>query len=299
MNQQTLARTYCFEGKGLHTGKYAHVRFCPAPADTGVVFIRTDLGGAVIPAKATNVSSTRRSTRLGRGKAVVGTVEHALSALYGMGIDNAYIEIDNVEMPILDGSAAIYVSAMGADRPVVQNAPRKWIKPTREIIVRNERSGGWIKIVPASEPSFSITIDFQSRVLGKQSVTFDSSSDYCTGIAPCRTFCFLDEIIPQLALGLIKGGDISNALVIVEKPVSSLEQFILTRLRGMKDVKIPSRGYLGNPSLRFPDECGRHKMLDLLGDISLCGGFLQARLTAYKPGHSMNTSAAKELYKSL
>ena len=193
MNQQTLKKTYEFKGKGLHTGKYAHVRLCPAPIDTGIVFVRTDLGGLRIPATADNVRSTRRSTLLGKGRAEVGTVEHLMSALTGMGIDNAIVEVDNCEIPILDGSAAGFVNAIAADGVLEQDAPRKWVEIPREVIVRNPNTGAWIKLAPNPKPSIELTIDFKHRFPGKQTVTFGPGDDYATGIAPCRTFCFLSE----------------------------------------------------------------------------------------------------------
>ena len=202
MNQRTLLKEYSFEGKGLHTGKYSRVLFRPAPAGSGIVFVRTDIGGAMVPAVSGNVFSTRRSTLLRSGNARVGTVEHAMSALTGLGVDNAVIEIDGPEMPILDGSAAPYVQAIAPDGLSEQDAPRLWVEIPHEIIVRNERTGGWIKIVPADEPSYELTIDFNSKVMGMQTARFDSNVDYAFQIAPCRTFCFLHEVFPLLFLGL-------------------------------------------------------------------------------------------------
>lgn len=300
MNQQTLKGTYSFEGRGLHTGRPVHVRLCPAPADTGIVFERTDLGGARVEALASNVCSTRRSTMLGRGKAKVGTVEHVLSALLGLGIDNALIEIDSAEMPILDGSARPYAEAIDRDGVLDQGVPRKWVKLKREIIVRNDRSGAWIKLTPAAEPSVEVTVDYNSKVLGTQTVTYSADDDYVKSIAPCRTFCFLHEIVPQLLFGLIKGGDLDNALVVVEKPAPRWVMRRIARLKGRKDVPEAGKpGYLAEGGLRFPDECGRHKLLDLLGDLRLCGGLPCFRVEAFKPGHALNTAAAREVLKSL
>ena len=299
MNQQTLKKTYSFEGKGLHTGKAVRVRLCPAPADSGIVFVRTDLGGARVPALASNVRSTRRSTQLAAGRAKVGTVEHVLSALTGMGVDNALVEIDNVEMPILDGSARPYAEAIAADGTLDQKVARKWVELKREIIVRNDRKGSWIKVTPAGEPGIELTIDFPSPVLGKQTVSFSEGDSYLNAVAPCRTFCFLHEIMPQLMLGLIKGGDVNNAIVVVDKPVASWR---MRRLAGILNKELPEvlqPGFLAEGGLRFPDECARHKMLDLIGDIRLCGGIPRFRIEAYKAGHTLNTAAAREILKQL
>ncbi len=299
MNQHTLKKEYTFEGKGLHTGKQACVLLRPAPAGTGVVFVRTDLGGVEIPAVAANVASTRRSTLLKKGKAKVGTVEHLLSALYGLGIDNAYVHINSPEMPILDGSAAPYVNAISPDGTVEQDAPRAWVEIPHEILVRNERTGAWIKIVPAETPSFELTIDFGSKVLGVQTVSYGPGVDYASQIAPCRTFCFLHEVFPLLFLGLARGGDVSNAIVVVEKPVKCWQARFMARVLGQTVDAVPASGYICNPALRFEDECARHKLLDLIGDLRLCGGFLKAKVEAYKPGHALNTAAAREIMNKL
>ena len=294
MDQRTLRDSCTFDGKGLHSGAESHVTVEPAPPGTGIVFVRTDLG-TEIPAVASNVVSTRRSTTLGVGRAKVGTVEHLLSALTGMGIDNARILTSAPEMPILDGSAAPFASAFAACGIVEQGAEREWIVPDREIEVVNPRSGSRIVITPADEPSLELTIDYGSKVPGVQTVTFDGTVDYHTRVAPCRTFCFLHEIFPLLALGLAKGGDASNAIIVADRPVSERRIALMARRLGQPEVKVTPDGYLDNVVLRFPDECARHKLLDLIGDLRLAGGFLKANVKAYKPGHAINTLAAKEL----
>lgn len=299
MNQYTLKSACSFSGRGLHTGKPVNVKICPAPVDTGIVFVRTDLGGARVPALATNVRSTRRSTQLAVGRAKVGTVEHVLSALTGLGIDNAVVELDNVEMPILDGSAKLYTEAIEAVGTVDQGVPRKWIKLKKEIIVRNEKKGAWIKVTPAGEPGVELTIDFPSKVLGKQTVNLVMGDSYAKEVAPCRTFCFLQEIMPQLMLGLIKGGDVSNAIVIIDKPVSRCRMSRLARILRKDVPEVLQPGFMAEGGLRFPNECARHKLLDLIGDIRLCGGIPSFRIEAYKAGHRLNTAAAKEILKNL
>lgn len=296
MKQRTLSKTYKFWGKGLHTGCYSHMSIKPAPVDTGIVFVRTDLG-VRIPAIAENVSSTSRSTTLSVGKASVCTVEHVLSALTGLVVDNAIVEIDNKEVPILDGSARLYVENMAGDPFVEQDKERNYIEIDREMLVENKKTGSWIRIAPADAPSIDVTIDFNSRVLGIQKTHWDLSTDYVTGIGPCRTFCFLHEIQHLAALGLVKGGDVENAIVIVEKPLPERKMARIARAFGQPNLSVTPAGYLSNLELRFPDECGRHKLLDIMGDIRLSGGFLKARVEAYKPGHSLNTQAALEIRK--
>ncbi len=294
MNQRTLKNTYSFEGKGLHSGKFAHMRVCPAAENTGLRFHRVDLGpDAYVDAIAENVSLTARSTTITKGKVSVSTIEHLLSALTGLGIDNALIEIDNVEVPILDGSAEKYVEVMAPDGVVEQDAPRKYIEISSEFLYKDEKSGSYVKLLPSDEPSYEVTIDFNSKVLGVQTVTWDFTKDYVKEIAPCRTFCFLHEIQVLASLGLIKGGDLSNAIVIVEKQVPPFVVSRLAKSMGYPDLKITHKGYLSNVELHFPDECGRHKLLDIIGDLRLAGGFLKAKVVAYKPGHSINTRVAK------
>ena len=272
MNQQTLKNSYFFEGKGLHTGTYAHMKVLPAPADTGIRFYRMDLENQPeVPALAENVTNTSRSTTISVGEAQVVTIEHIMSALTGLGVDNARIELDNQEVPILNGSAEPYVQAFQADGLEDQGVPRQYITLPLAIEVTDPRTGSWVKIEPADAPSAHISVDFNSPVLGIQQAHWDEQTDYAIEIAPCRTFCFYKEIEPMLKGGLIKGGDLSNALVVTET------------------------GYMDNPTLHFPDECGRHKLLDLLGDFRLAGGYLNARITAFKPGHPINTKAAKAI----
>lgn len=297
MKQRTLSKSYTFWGKGLHSGCYSHMRIKPAPANTGIVFLRTDKG-VEVPALAENVSSTARSTTLSTGRVCVRTVEHVLSALTGLGVDNALIEIDNKEVPILDGSAKPYIERMASDPLVEQDAERKWVELDREIYVENRKTGSYIRISPAPEPEFDVTIDFNSRVLGVQKVHWDLGVDYSTQVGPCRTFCFFHEIQKMASLGLVKGGDVENAIVIVEKPVCEKKLVRMANAFNQPQLSVTPEGYLTNLTLRFPDECGRHKLLDIIGDMRLAGGFLKARVEAYKPGHSLNTTAAKEVRKT-
>lgn len=298
MNQRTLKKTYTFEGKGLHTGCYSHLSLKPAPVGTGIVFVRTDLG-LEVPALAQYVSKTSRSTTITRGKASVSTIEHVMSALTGLGVDNAYVEVDSREVPILDGSARLYAEAVAPDGLQEQDAERKWLTLDREIELKNSKTGSYIKVIPSDELSYEVTIDFNSRVLGVQTVTWSPDMDYASEVAPCRTFCFLHEIWLLSLLGLVKGGDVENAIVVVEKPVTDRELARMSKRFGQPRLSVSPEGYLSNLTLRFPDECGRHKLLDIMGDLRLAGGFLKAKIVAYKPGHSINTSIAKTIEKSI
>ena len=243
----------------------------PAPAGTGIRIRRTDLPGQPeVPALAEYVTSTARSTTLALGEAQAITVEHLLSALTGLGVDNALVELDGCEVPILNGSAAPYAKAFGTGGLEDQGVPRAYLDLPQAVEVHDERSGGWVRVEPATTPSADITVEFP--ILGVQQAHWDEGTDYATELAPCRTFVLYRDIEALLKGGLIKGGDLDNALVITE-----------------------DGGYLNNPQLHFPDECGRHKLLDLLGDLRLAGGHLNARISAYKPGHTLNTQAAQAI----
>ena len=298
MNQRTLVNTYSFEGKGLHTGKYAHLNIKPAPANTGIVFVRTDAEGQPqIEALAENVSQTSRCTTISKGGVSVWTIEHLMSALTGLGVDNAYIELDNEEVPILDGSARFYVEAILKDGLEVQDAERNYITLSEPVEIKDETTGSYIRISPAEETDYELTVDFNSRILGVQTVHWDYDMDYAEQIAPCRTFVFFHEIEFLAANGLVKGGDVDNAIIIVEHPVKDEQISRLANLFDIPKLEVTGEGYLNNLTLHFPDECGRHKLLDLIGDLRLCGGFLRAKIDAYKPGHSINTAAAKIVRK--
>ena len=271
-NQHTLKKIYSFEGKGLHTGTFSHMKVMPAAAGTGIRFRRTDLPGSPeIEALAENVTTTTRSTTIACGEATAVTIEHIMSVLTCLGVDNAVIELDNQEVPILDGSARLYLEAFLPDGLEDQGVERKYITLPYTLEVSDEKTGSWVRMEPASAPSAQSTVDFNSPVLGVQTADWHESVDYAREIGPCRTFCFYREIEPMLEKGLIKGGDLSNALVVTDT------------------------GYMGDPVLHHTDECGRHKMLDLLGDMRLAGGYVNARITAFKPGHTINTKAAKAL----
>ena len=293
MKQHTIKKACEFHGKGLHTGKIADMTIKPAPVNTGIVFVRKDIGTeAFVSALAENVSSTARSTTISCGEISVSTIEHVMSALTGMGIDNAIIELNNVEVPILDGSALQYVKAF-AGNIEEQDADRVFITIPDEIELKDEKSGSWVKITPADKPSFDITADFNSHVLGVQEASWDLSKNYAEEIGPCRTFVFFHEVEFLLANNLEKGGDVDNAIVIVEHPVTDEQISRMAELFNQPKLGVSESGYLSNLTLHFPNECGRHKLLDMIGDMRLAGGYLNAKVTAFKPGHTINTNTAK------
>lgn len=292
MKQQTLTTEYTFEGRGLHTGKYAHLTLKPAPAGYGIRFVRTDVG-VEIPALASHISRTDRSTTISEGEVSVVTIEHVMSALTGLGVDNARIEIDNEEVPILDGSAERYVRAVAPDGLQAQDAERVWLEFDEPFEVRDEQTGSWVRVEPAATMSFEAKSDFNSRVLGVQEARWEEPADYVGQIAPCRTFVFFHELEFLAARGLVKGGDVDNAIVIVEHPVSEEQIESMCRLFGQPHLSVTPQGYLSNLKLHFPNECGRHKLLDLIGDMRLLGGFPKARITAFKPGHTINSVASR------
>ena len=272
----------------------------PAPANTGLRFRRTDLGeDSYIDALAENVSNTARSTTISCGDASVSTIEHVLSALTGMGVDNALIDIDNVEVPILDGSAKPYIDAIWADGFQQQDEPRKYIEINRTIEIRNDQTGSFVRIEPAEEFSYDIKVDFNSRVLGVQNAQWNADVVYPEQIGICRTFVFFHEIEFLFNNNLVNGGDVDNAIVIVEHPVTDEQVSRMSQLFNVPALTVREDGYLSNLVLRFPNECARHKLLDLIGDLRLCGGFLKAKVTAEKAGHGINTSAAKAVRATL
>lgn len=275
MKQHTLKSSLSFSGIGLHTGKPVQMRLSPAPVGFGICFNRTDLG-ASLPARLEHVGQTRRSTSLeSRGVKVI-TPEHLLSALYGLGVDNALVDLDAPEVPILDGSAKPYTDAILETGLVEQDAERDCLVVDKPFHYEDRRSDSFISIEPFDGTCFDVTIDFNSRVVGVQRACFDLSADYAREIAPCRTFCFLQEIDLLLKFGLIKGGSLDNALVIDEP-----------------------KGYVGDKKLYFDNELARHKLLDLMGDFSLLGRPFRGKVTAYKPGHKVNTQALKKFLETL
>lgn len=296
--QHTLKCKYTFKGKGLHTGRNVTMALEPAPAGHGIKFRRTDLGDdAVIDALVDYVTTTARGTTLEKGDVKISTLEHLMATFNGLGVDNALVSIDAQEVPILDGSAKPYVDAICKDGLVEQDAPRKYVEFKEKIVYKDEKSGSEIVIMPDDHFSVDLMIDFNSKVLGNQYSRLDETTDFAKDIAPCRTFVFFHELEPLFRNNLIKGGDLDNAIVIVEHPVPQEE---LDRLAGVFNTSSLERapeGYLNHLELRFQNECARHKLLDLMGDFSLVGAPIKAKVIAYKSGHRINTEVARVIRK--
>ena len=293
MKQHTLNAPFSFEGKGLHTGLHIHANFLPADENTGICICRTDLEGhPTYEAIADYVTATERGTVLERGAWKVSTVEHALSALYAMGVDNCLIEVDGPEMPILDGSAKYYIQSIEKVGLQEQEAEQKVFVVTEPIEYISER-GNKMVILPCDHYEAGVTITYESGILREQSAEIHDLADYKLELSAARTFCFVREIEPLLRMGLIKGGDLQNALVIYETPMSQEGLDYMTDKLGQPRLDANKLGYLS--PLNYPNEPARHKLLDLIGDMSLLGCRIQGKIAALRPGHTFNTQCAKRL----
>ncbi len=299
MKQCTIKESVELEGIGLHTGKNVKVILKPAPANHGIKFQRIDLEPkAIIPADANKVSSTRRSTTLKSGDATIGLVEHILSALTGLQIDNVLIEVDGPEIPIMDGSAKYFVEAIQRAGIEEQDEERVYLVIDKPISYSDPETGAELLVLPSEEFQVTATIDFNSPVLGPQFARLNSLNDYVQEVSSCRTFVFVHELEQLLDAGLIKGGDLDNAIVIANKPVSEETLKRIGEKTGRKDVKVESEGVLNTTDLSFVNEPARHKTLDIVGDLRLAGAFIKGRVVAHKPGHTANVQLAKLLKKA-
>lgn len=293
MKQHTLKAPFSFEGKGLHTGLHIHANFLPAEENTGIRICRTDLEGQpTYEAIADYVTATERGTVLERGAWKVSTVEHALSALYALGVDNCLIEVDGPEMPILDGSAKYYVQAIQKVGLQEQEAEQKVFVVKEPIEYISER-GNKMLILPSDKYEVEVTITYPTGLLREQKAELYSLAEYSREISSARTFCFVREIEPLLRMGLIKGGDLQNALVIYETPMSQEGLDYMTDKLGQPRLDATKLGYLS--PLNYPNEPSRHKLLDIIGDMSLVGCYIQGKIMALRPGHTFNTQCAKQL----
>ena len=293
--QQTLKAPLSFSGRGLHTGLNVNMRVLPADADTGLIFRRVDLEGAPeVPALGDFVTDTSRGTTIERGAAKVSTIEHIVSALWTMGVDNAIIEVDAPETPIMDGSAREYAAGISAVGLEEQAAERKYYEVTDKIVYTIPEKGVVILIYPDDNFNVSVHVDYNSKVIGNQYATFMPEDSYQDNIASCRTFVFLHEVEPLLKANLIKGGDLDNAIVVVENPVSDEELARLAKVFNKTDIQITG-GYLNHLELRYTNELARHKLLDILGDFALLGVRIKGRIMATRPGHFANTETVKQM----
>lgn len=297
MNQATLKNPLYFEGKGLHTGLMIHAAFKPAAVNTGIRICRVDLPDQPChSALARYVSATERGTVLSVGEWKVSTVEHALSALYALGITNCLIELDAPEMPILDGSAKPFVEAILAAGKEEQDAPA-YTFVVNSRMTYTAQSGSSYVLEPADEEQFAVDIEFPGQILHDQHAALNHLADYATEISSARTFCFVREIAYLFSKGLIQGGDLQNALVIYEQPISQEIMDALTDKLGQPRQDATKLGYLS--PLHYDNEPARHKLLDLIGDFSLLGCRIQGKISAVRPGHGGNTECAKSLHEVL
>jgi len=300
IKQQTIKKPASVSGVGLHSGRIVRLTFKPAPEDTGIVFVRTDIGpDALVEASALYVSDTSRGTTLEKNGIRVATVEHALAACTGLGIDNVFIELDCPEVPILDGSSRFFTEALSKAGTVEQEATRIPYEVREPIRFYHEEKDCEFIALPSDNYRITCLIDYQSKVLGHQHASLDKIEKFPTDIAPCRTFVFLHELEFLLKQNLIKGGDLSNAIVFVDRPVKQEELNRLARLFNRETVEVKREGILNNLDMYFPNEPARHKLLDIVGDLSLVGRPLKAHIIASKPGHASNVLFAKELIRQI
>ncbi len=298
--QKTLKDSFSLSGKGLHTGLDLTVTFKPAPADYGYKIQRIDLESKpIIEALAENVKETMRGTVLFKGNARVSTVEHAMAALYAAGIDNCHIEVNGPEFPILDGSAKYYVESIQAVGIKEQDALKDYYAVTSKIEIQDEETGSSIILLPDDKFCANVLISFQSEVLDNQYATLENMEDFPSEIASSRTFVFVREIEPLLGAGLIKGGDLDNAIVIYEKEMSQERFDKLAEVMNVPRMDATKRGFIMHKPLSWPNEPARHKLLDLIGDLALVGKPIKGRIIATRPGHTINNKFARIIRKNI
>lgn len=298
--QKTLASEYELNGVGLHTGRQVTMKLKPAPVNTGFVFVRVDLEGSpIVEADANYVTSTERGTTIEKKGVKIHTTEHLLAALTGMDLDNVTIEINNAEVPILDGSSKYFIEAIEKAGIVEQEEDREYFVVKDIITYTDIETGSEITAIPADEYQVTTMVDFGTKVLGTQNASIKNLSEFKSEIGNARTFSFLHEIEYLLDAGLIKGGDLGNAIVYVDKEITPETKQKLTKAFNKDDVSIRPNGVLDNITLHYPNEAARHKLLDVVGDLALVGTKLKAKIIANKPGHQINTNFAKKLSKQI
>ena len=298
--QRTLKGSFSLYGKGLHTGLSLTVTFNPAPENTGYIIQRIDLEEQpIIEAIAENVVNTERGTVLAKGDIRVSTVEHGLAALYALGIDNCLIQVNGPEFPILDGSAAMYVSKIEEIGIEEQNAPKDYYIIRKKIEVKDDATGSCITILPDEQFSITAMCSFQSKFINSQFATLDNINNFAEEIAPARTFVFVRDIVPLLEANLIKGGDLDNAIVIYEREVSQEKLNQLADVLKVPHIDATRIGYIQHKPLMWENECTRHKLLDIIGDMALIGKPIKGRIVATRPGHTVNNKFARLMRKEI
>ena len=300
MKQRTLKSAFTVTGKGLHTGLTIEASFNPAPENHGIKFERVDLeGNPTIDALAENVVETQRGTVIARGEAKVSTIEHALASLYAAGIDNCLVKVNAPELPILDGSAKEYAKLIEEVGYEEQKAEKCYYVVKNKIELVDENSGSSIVILPDDDFSIDTMIEFNSPVLPNQFASLDNLSKFKEEIAGCRTFVFVREILPLVANNLIKGGDLNNAIVIYDSPLTQESLDKIADAMNVPHKNVNELGYVNDEPLHFANEPARHKLLDVLGDIALIGRPIKGHVIATRPGHTINTTFAKKIRREL
>ena len=296
--QRTIANEVTLTGVGLHTGENVTMKFIPAVENHGFAFKRVDLEGEpIIEADANYVVNTQRGTNLEKRGVKIQTSEHVLAALVGMEIDNVLIELDAPEPPIMDGSSKFFVEAIEKAGIVEQEADREEYVVKEVITYKDEASGSDITLIPSEDYKITTMVDFGTKVLGTQNATLERIADFKKEIADARTFSFLHELEMLLENGLIKGGDLNNAIVYVDKEISGPTMKKLEKAFNKKKLSVKPNGILDNLTLHQPNEAARHKLLDVIGDLALAGTRIKGKVIANKPGHYVNTQFAKKLSK--
>lgn len=300
MKQTTLQDSFVLEGKGLHTGLQITAEFCPAPVNHGYKIQRVDLPDQpVIDALAENVVDSNRGTVVAVGGVSISTIEHSLAALYALGVDNALIKVNAPELPILDGSSRLFVEAIKRVGIVEQDADKEFYVVKHKVEVVDPETGAKIMVLPDDEFSVEVKVNFDSPVLTNQYASMEHVQDFVDDIASSRTFVFLREIEPLLAANLIKGGDLQNALVIYDSPLSQEQLDHIADLMGVPHRKVTEYGFINDFDLVAANEPARHKLLDVVGDIALIGRPLKGKVIATKPGHSINCRFAKQIRREI
>ena len=296
--QKTLKEEISLSGIGLHTGKEVVLTMKPAKENTGFVFVRTDLEGCPqVEADANYVTTTDRGTTLEKSGVKIHTCEHVLAALVGMDLDNVILEMNNAEPPIMDGSSKFFVEAIEKVGVVEQEVSREYLTITEVMSYTDSETGADITVIPSEEYEVTTMVDFGTKILGTQNATLKNMSDFKSEISAARTFSFLHELEMLLDHGLIKGGDISNAIVYVDKELTTETIEKLKKAFGKEEISIRPNGILDNLTLNYPNEAARHKLLDVIGDLALVGVRIRGKVIANKPGHFVNTQFAKKLNK--
>lgn len=297
--QRTLSKAVKLTGKGLHSGKQVSLNILPSAENTGFRFKRVDLEHQpVIRALAENVVSTSRGTTLMEDNGEIMTIEHCMAALTSAGIDNALIEVDGPEVPIMDGSSKPFIDALEDIEMIEQEAERDYFVVTEKLHYTDEK-GAEITIYPNDGYMIDTLIDFNSKVVGQQYATLNDLSEFKDEIASCKTFVFLHELEGLLAMNLIKGGDLDNALVVVEREMSKEQLQNLAKLFNKPEIEVLPEGYLSNTKLTYTNELARHKLLDVVGDFCLLGKRIKGHIIARKSGHFSNTAFVKQLRKMI